>query len=101
MLIGVNHRQLEGQRKCWDQTGKTDRKTLAELKKVQTTQDMYPTKKDVIEDCQVPIDNTAYADWLMEQGIPDGIYKPVDNSKPNEVCKIDLQTAFAEAHDKS
>ena len=55
-----------------------DRKTLAELKKVQTTQDMYPTKKDVIEDCQVPIDNTAYADWLMEQGIPDGIYEPVD-----------------------
>ena len=77
-----------------------DRKTLAELKKVQTTPDTYPTKKDVIEDCQVPIDNTAYADWLMEQGIPDGVYEPVDNSKPNEVCKIDSQTAFAEAMTK-
>ena len=30
-----------------------DRETLAELKKAQTAQDMHPTKKDVIEDCQV------------------------------------------------
>ena len=38
----------------------------------------------------------AYADWLLEQGIPDSIYEPVDNSKPN-VCKIDSQTGIAEA----
>ena len=23
----------------------------------------------IIEDCQVPVDNTSYADWLLEQGI--------------------------------
>ena len=77
-----------------------DRKTLAELKKVQTAQDMHPTKMDIIEDCQVPIGNMAYADWLLEQGIPDGIYEPVDNSKPNVVCKIDSQTVIAEAMKK-
>ena len=77
-----------------------DRKNLADLKKVQTTQDMHPTKKDLIEDCQVPIDNTAYADWLLEQGIPDSVYEPVDNSKPNVVCKIDLQTGIAETTKK-
>ena len=42
----------------------------------------------------------AYADWLLEQGIPYSIYEPVDNSKPNVVCKIDLQTDIAEAMKK-
>ena len=55
---------------------------------------------DIIEDCQVPIDNTAYADWLLKQGIPDSIYEPVDNLKPNVVCKIDSQTGIAEATKK-
>ena len=26
-------------------------------------------KEIIIEDCQVPVDNTSYADWLLEQGI--------------------------------
>ena len=41
----------------------------------------------MIEDCQVPIDNTTYTDWLAEQGIPFNDAKQdifvVDNSELN------------------
>ena len=42
------------------------------MKKPQT-QAAEPSDKEqkeiIIEDCQVPVDNTSYADWLLEQGI--------------------------------
>ena len=37
---------------------------------------------------------------FWNKGIPDSVYEPVDNSKPNVVCKIDLQTGIAEATKK-
>ena len=73
-----------------------DRKTLAEMKKNPSPQENTSGKKNVIEDCQVPIDNTTYADWLLEQGIPDSIDDQdlifVDNSQTNVVCKIEMPT---------
>ena len=50
----------------------TDRLTLNEMKKVQSghtdpSDDNH--KEIIIEDCQVPVDNMSYADWLLEQGI--------------------------------
>ena len=49
-----------------------DRLTLNQMKKPQS-QAAEPSDKEekeiIIEDCQVPVDNTSYADWLLEQGI--------------------------------
>ena len=75
-----------------------DRKTFNELKKSNndTQKDVTPT--NVIEDCYVMTDDSAYGDWLVEQGIylqnslPDDTtrkndnitdYKTADNVKPN------------------
>ena len=36
----------------------------------------------VIEDCQVPVDNTSYTDWLLEQGldkVPETADTPISN----------------------
>ena len=73
-----------------------DRKTLVEMKKKQSAQEKTSGQKNIIEDCQVPIDNTTYADWLLEQGIPDSIDDQdviiVDNSQTNVVHKIEMPT---------
>ena len=49
-----------------------NRLTLNQRKKPQS-QAAEPGNKEekeiIIEDCQVPVDNTSYADWLLEQGI--------------------------------
>ena len=49
-----------------------DRLTMNQMKKPQSQagEPDYKEKKEIIiEDCQVPVDNTSYADWLLEQGI--------------------------------
>ena len=30
-------------------------------------------KEVIIEDCQVPVDNMSYADWLLQQGIDSNV----------------------------
>ena len=63
----------------------TDQLTVNEMKKNET-----PSKDEtykgmgevVIEDCQVPVDNTSYADWLLEQGldkVPETADTPISN----------------------
>ena len=52
-----------------------DRKTLAEMKKINSPQakPKESSREEVIEDCQVQLEDTSYADWLIEQGIAAGL----------------------------
>ena len=84
----------------------TDRNTLAEMKKIDSLEpeSKAKNKAEVIEDCQVPVDYTSYADWLLEQGI--AVNKEgeaiiaIENSDPNPVCKIHQEPGMDEAKEK-
>ena len=49
-------------------------------------------KEIIIEDCQVPVDNTSYADWLLEQGIDTNIdVQNRSNADNTEITQIPEQ----------
>ena len=58
-----------------------DRKTFNELKKSNNDMQKDVTPTNVIEDCYVMTDNSAYGDWLVEQGIY------LQNSLPDDTTR--------------
>ena len=72
-----------------------DRLTLNQMKKPQT-QAPEPSDKEqkeiIIEDCQVPVDNTSYANWLLEQGINTNVdVQNRSNADNTEITQIPEQ----------
>ena len=63
------------------------------------------SKQKIIEDCQVPLEDLSYADWLLEQGIP--VNKEgeaiivTENSDPKPVHKIEQGPGMDEAKAKT
>ena len=106
MLRFVSLRWLEGVSPCHAQTDSPDRKTLAEMKKINSPQakPKDSSREEVIEDCQVQLEDSSYADWLIQQGIghstegePLIVTKDPDSK---DICKIEKESSLQTSSDE-
>ena len=83
-----------------------DRKTLAEMKKINSPQakPKDSSREEVIEDCQVQLEDSSYADWLIQQGIGDGTEgKPLIVTKDpdsKDIHKIEQESSLQTSNDE-
>ena len=83
-----------------------DRKTLAEMKKINSPQakPKDSSREEVIEDCQVQLEDSSYADWLIQQGIGDGTEgEPLIVTKDpdsKDICKIEKESSLQTSSDE-
>ena len=67
-----------------------DHKTLAQMKKTPTESLEAERPKNVIEDCEVTVDESTYGDWLIKQGLNmdvDILSDETDETRVNDECK--------------
>ena len=83
-----------------------DRKTLAEMRKINSPQakPKDSSREEVIEDCQVQLEDSSYADWLIQQGIGDGAEgEPLIVTKDpdsKDICKIEQESSLQTSNDE-
>ena len=83
-----------------------DRKTLVAMKKINSPQakPKDSSREEVIEDCQVQLEDSSYADWLIQQGIGDGTEgEPLIVTKDpdsKDICKIEKESSLQTSSDE-
>ena len=63
------------------------------------------SREEVIEDCQVQLEDSSYADWLIQQGIEDGTEgEPLIVTKDpdsKDICKIEKENSLQTSSDEN
>ena len=106
MLRFVSLRWLDGGKHLSGPNRQPDRETLVEMKKINSPQakPKDSSREEVIEDCQVQLEDSSYEDWLIQQGIGDSTEgEPIIVTKypdSKDIHKIEQKSSLQTSNDE-